>query len=181
MHFAYLLPDGVVHSTGSCPDGTVLPEIGDLTPITLDAPLGAGQWQMVGGTLQPYTPPPPPEPTLAEARVSKWDEIKRAREATIDAPLVTPYGTFDSGPTDRTNITDAVLLAQTLNALGTPTTISFTRFDNTVASLDTAAMVTVGLLLGQKVQQAYATARSLRTQIESATTVAQVEAIAWPA
>jgi len=41
-------------------------------------------------------------------------------------------------------------------------------------------MVTVGLLLGAKIQAAFATGRSLRTAIYAATTVVQVQAINWP-
>lgn len=118
--------------------------------------------------------------TLAEHMDAKWDEIKAAREAAINAPLVTPHGTFDSGPSDRTNITDAVLMAQTLAALGQPVAIDFTLADNAVATLNAAQMVEVGLYLGAKVQAAYATARTLRGAIEAATTIAQVQAIHWP-
>jgi hypothetical protein len=119
--------------------------------------------------------------TLQGHKDAKWEEIKLARTAAIDAPLVTSYGTFDSGPADRTNITDAVLMAQTLAAMGQTVSISFTRADNTVATLNAAQMIEVGLTLGSKVQTAYATARTLRTTIESATTIAQVQDVTWPA
>lgn len=118
--------------------------------------------------------------SLAEHKDAKWEEVKAAREAAINAPLVTPHGTFDSGPSDRTNITDAVLMAQTLAALGQPVAIDFTLADNAVATLNAAQMVEVGLYLGAKVQAAYATARTLRGAIEAATTIAQVQAIHWP-
>lgn len=118
--------------------------------------------------------------TLGERKLQKWTTIKQAREAAIDAPLPTPYGMVDSRAKDRTNITDAVLMLQTLNALGTPTTIAFTMADNTTVTLDTMQMVTIGLMLGQKVQAAHATARGLRTAIDSATTVSQLENISWP-
>lgn len=119
--------------------------------------------------------------TLQDRKNAAWETIKAAREAVIDANLATPYGTFDCKVKDRTNITDAVLLLQTLAALGTPTTIDFTLADNSSVTLTTSEMVTVGLLLGQKVQAAHGIARGLRTQIEAATSVAEVEAITWPA
>jgi len=119
--------------------------------------------------------------TLQDHKDAKWEEIKAARTGAIDAPLVTSLGTFDSGPADRTNITDAVLMAQTLAAMGETVSIEFTRADNTVATLNAAQMVEVGLTLGAKVQAAYATARTLRAEIEAATTVAQVQDVAWPA
>lgn len=119
--------------------------------------------------------------TLTDRKLQAWNAIKAAREAAIDAPLATPYGTVDSKAKDRTNITDAVLMLQTLAALGTPTTIDFTMANNTTMTLTTTQMVTIGLLLGQKVQAAHATARGLRTAIDSATTLSQLESITWPA
>ena len=118
--------------------------------------------------------------TLTEHQDAKWEEIKTAREAAFNAPLATPHGVFDSGARDRTNITDAVLMAQTLAALGQPVSINFTLANNTTVTLNAAQMVEVGLALGAKVQAAYAIARALRTAIAAAPTIAVVQAISWP-
>lgn len=118
--------------------------------------------------------------TIEQIKLEKRAEINQAREAEFDAPLVTPHGTFDSDPKARTSITDAVLLAQTLQSLGTPTTIDFTLYDNSTVTLDTAGMITVGLMLGQKIQAAHAKSRALKAQIEAATTKEQIDAIKWP-
>ena len=75
----------------------------------------------------------------------------------------------------------SVLLAQTLTELGQPVAIAFTLADNSVVTLDLAAMKTVGLTLGAKVQTARATATSLRASINAATDIPTVEAISWPA
>lgn len=117
--------------------------------------------------------------TLQDLKDAKWEAMKSAREAAIDAPLVTPYGTVDSKAVDRTNITDAVMMLQTLAALGQPTTIDFTMSDNTTVTLTTNQMVEVGLLLGQKVQVSHGIARARRTAIELATTPEEVEIIQW--
>lgn len=117
--------------------------------------------------------------TLQQIRDVQWERIKAAREAEIDSPLVTPYGTFDSGPEDRSNITDAILLVQTLAGLGQPASIDFTLADNTTVTIGLQEIVTVGLLLGAKVQQAYGKSRVLRQQISDATTKEQIEAIQW--
>lgn len=117
--------------------------------------------------------------TLQDLKDAKWGQIKAAREAAIDAPLSTPFGDFDSDERAQKSITDAVLMLQSLESLGTPGTIDFTLFDNSVVTLDTAQMVQVGLLLGQKVQAAYTLARALRLQIDAATTPAEVAAVVW--
>lgn len=114
--------------------------------------------------------------TLQDLKDEHWTLMKLARAAAIDAPLPTPYGVFDSDASARTSITDAVLMLQKVGPAGT---IDFTLADNTVVTLTTAQMVQVGLLLGQKVQQAYTIARARRTQIEAATTPAEVEAVTW--
>lgn len=119
--------------------------------------------------------------TLDDLKAARWAVVKTARAAAIDAPLSTPYGTFDCGPADRTNITDAIALLQTLAAAGTPTTVTFTTADNGAVVLTTADMVHIGLLLGQRVQAAYATARSLRAQIDAAQAADALAAIHWPA
>ena len=117
--------------------------------------------------------------TLSEIKEAKWESIKAKRAEAIDAPLVTPYGTFDSRVKDRTNITDAVLMAQTLESRGLPSSIDFTLTDNTTVVLSAESMINVGLLLGQKIQAAHARARELRAQIDAATTKQEIEAITW--
>ena len=117
--------------------------------------------------------------TLADMKALKWGVMKAARTAVINAPLVTPYGTFDSGPKDRANITDAVLMLQTLASIGNPQNITFTLTDNTAVTLTTKDIVSVALLLGQKVQGAYSTSRTLRARIEAATTAVELESIVW--
>lgn len=117
--------------------------------------------------------------TLTDLKATQWTQIKQARTAFIDAPLVTPYGTFDSDAAGRTSITDAVLLANNLTALSLPVAIEFTLADNSVVTLDAAQIVEVGLLLGQKVQHAHPHSQALRAQIEAATTKEAVESVTW--
>lgn len=119
--------------------------------------------------------------TLADLQAAKWAEIKAARDAAERMPLVTPIGTFDADPKGRTNLTDTILLLQSLAAIGQPANIDFTLADNTVVTLSLAQMVQVGIALGLQVQGAYNTGRQLRGLIEAATTAQQLEAIVWPA
>jgi hypothetical protein len=108
-------------------------------------------------------------PTLQELRDTKWRQIKEDRDAAINAPLSTPYGIFDSDQEARGNISDAVLLAQTLYSAGHPVAIDFTLANNAVVTLDLSQMITVGLMLGNKVQTVRGTATAIREQISIAT------------
>lgn len=117
--------------------------------------------------------------TLEQVKVTKWEALKKDRQAATEVPLVTPYGTFDADPRSQKAITDAVLMLQTLQNLGTPTVIDFTLADNSVVTLTTAQMVNVGLLLGQQVQAAHSKGRLKRQAIDAATTTEQVESVVW--
>lgn len=118
--------------------------------------------------------------TLQQAKDQKWTQIKLDRDASIKAPLSTPYGTFDADANSRANIANAVLYLQTLAQQGTPGTVDWTLVDNTTITLNYAEMSEVGLLLGQRTNTAYDTGRALRLQIDAATTIAEVDAIQWP-
>lgn len=118
--------------------------------------------------------------TLQQVKDEKWEQIKHDRDAAIAAPLSTSYGVFDADANSRANIANAVLYLQTLEQQGTPGTVDWTLADNTTITLNYQEMSTVGLLLGQRTNSAYDTARALRAQIDAATTIAEVEAIHWP-
>ncbi len=119
--------------------------------------------------------------TLAAEAAKRWALIKQWRINAVNEDLVTPYGVFQCGDEDRANITDAVLLAQALTAAGQPVAITWTLKDNSIVTLDATQMTTVGLLLGQQVQTAHATARERRAAVDAATTVEEVLAVQWAA
>lgn len=117
--------------------------------------------------------------SLDDVKRERWELIKAQREKVINARLDTPYGAVDSGERDRVNITNSVMMLQTLAGLGTPSTVQFTMADNSTAVLDTEKMVHIGLLLGQKIEAAHSKARLLRADIEAAQTKEAVEAVTW--
>lgn len=112
-------------------------------------------------------------------RDNKWQTIKSARQAEIYSPITTPYGVFDADATSQKNITDAIMLLQTLAGLGQPSSVNFVRFDNTPIELDVSQMVNIGLLLGQRTQAAITKSTTLRQQIAAASSAEQLEAISW--
>ena len=166
----------------------------DHLDFSLDAPPGANVVAIDGLVARPVSPGPwavltlvngavlwvDPR-TLPQHKADKWTAIKVSRDAAINSPLVTPHGIFDSDPLSRANIAGAVALAQTLAAATPPFSITYTLADNTSVVLDGPGMVSVGLLLGAKVQAAFATARALRVRIDAAMTADAVAAITWPA
>lgn len=113
------------------------------------------------------------------ARARRWADVKRWRMDTINETMTTPYGVIQCTPEDRQNVTDAIMLSQTLTNMGQPTLISWTLADNTTVDLDLTQLITVGLLLGQRVQVAHAHARTLRATIDAAETVTDIQGVVW--
>lgn len=118
--------------------------------------------------------------SVSGSRDARWELIKSSRNNALVAPLTTVYGVFDADLYSQKNITDAIAMLQTLSDAGYPQSVEYTLYDNTVASLSTVQMIEVGLSLGQRTQQIYATARALRAAIDAATTISEIEAITWP-
>ena len=167
--------DGHVVSTSTLQDDFNLAELSvpeGLSVVRVESALPPGTYRLTNGVIDAYTP----TPDIEAEKATKWELMKLARSAALDAPMATPYGTFDCDAASRKNITDAVLMSQ----FATPFSIDYTLADNTTATLDAAAMANVGLLLAQKVQNAYAIGRTLRAAIEAAPTVEALEQITWP-
>ena len=117
--------------------------------------------------------------SIDDVRADKWSEIKQARDTAISAPLNTPFGIFDADDAAQANISKRVLLLNNTPAASLPTTIEFTRHDNSVATLTPAQMVQVGLLIGAQVEAAFANGRALRFAIAAAKDTAAVTALKW--
>lgn len=119
---------------------------------------------------------------LADLQAQRWEDMKASRQAAVEAPLVTPYGTFDADAESRAYIIDSAHLmqteAQTL-APGSQPTDDFTLADNSVVTLTAGQMVEVALLLAAQIKAAFARGREVRAAIAAATTPDAVLAITW--
>lgn len=116
---------------------------------------------------------------LESARARRHTDVKRWRSEVIYTNLSTPYGVFQCNPDFRQDLTNSILLAKELIILDQPVAFAWTLLDNSVVTLGMQDLVTIGLILGQRVQTAHARARELRTLIDSYTTVEQVNALTW--
>lgn len=113
--------------------------------------------------------------SLAEARVIKWNEIKNSRSFAEYSGFSWNGNIFDSDPTSQQRLTGAVTLAQ----LNPAFSIEWTLMDNTTITLNSADMLDVGITLGQHVTTQFSCAQALRTDIDNATTLEQVDSITW--
>lgn len=132
-------------------------------------------WQIFDYSLKQWIDPR----TLADVQAAQWELMKIARNAAIESPLATPYGTFDCNAAAQANIVSAILLLQNRAALGNPGTVNYTLADNTTISLDVTQMVQVGLLMGAQIEAAFNKGVAKRAAINAATNFGDVQAITW--
>lgn len=171
--------------------------------VLRNTPNGCGAWpgehdhrrvrvDLATQSLLAYQPPAPPdnawhtwvwrvdesrwgrEPTLLALRASKWAEIKAARDAANDQPLVTDHGTFDHDAASR-----AAILEMATGASVTGADVVATLADDTTVTLTPRQIAVVLALSHTRVQTHRATATALRAVIDAAGSPAAVAAISW--
>jgi hypothetical protein len=117
---------------------------------------------------------------LYSSQVKKWWEIKIKRDQVEFGGFVWDGSSFDSDSQSQSRIQGAVQLALLAAQANQPFSITWTLQDNSARVLNGQEMIEVGLALAQHVQTTHETARLLRAQIDSSTTVQQLAAIIWP-
>lgn len=175
-HFAFCRVDGVVQFTSSVQDGLTPQVPTGLTLLPLDGPIPTdGPYQVVAGTLVPYVE----VLTLAQHKINKWATVKAARDASVATPKTTSIGQFDADEVSQNNLNKVIALVQIAQVKGLPATANYTLATNVRVSLTLAQLQTAALEMGAQVQALYDKADALRTQINAATDIPTVEAIAW--
>lgn len=112
---------------------------------------------------------------LSDLQATKWAQIKRDRDEAEFGGFTWDGSPFDSDAISQSRIQGAVQLA----AMAPGFTIDWTLANNSVRNLNGEDLANVGAALGMHVAAQHAKARLLRSQIEAATTVAEVDAVTW--
>lgn len=114
-----------------------------------------------------------------------WERVKIRRDAVINGGAPSPSGAVDSDELSRSNIAGAVLAAVIAQSASQPYSMDWTMLDNSVVTLDAAAMIAVGLAVMGHVNACHDKARLLRAEIEGAADTAALFRIdylsGWPA
>lgn len=121
-------------------------------------------------------------PTLSELQSKKWDEIKAAREAAINAPISYLGKLYDFDVAGQKNLSDAAIAAQSAAALSIPfPDVEWTLYDNTTATLTRDQLLAFPLQAGiVRIGAVHAYARTLRDEIfKVGATAASVAAVKW--
>lgn len=119
--------------------------------------------------------------TLADVKAKRWAEMKRHRDLLEASGFPYLGKRLDSDARSVQRINTAVQAAQAALAANQPFPIVWTCADNSLLDLDAAGVIGMPVALAIYADQLHQTCKALRAQLEAATTVPQVEAIAWPA
>ena len=148
------------------------------------APVYAGLVDVEGVPTRSWTLEPV---ELEQAKEAMWRAVKRQRTLLTESPgatVTTPAGVVQSDARSQANINGLVTMAILAQMTAQPFSAAFTMADNTVASLDAAEMIGLGVAVGRHVQTVYARATELREVIDGAADVAALEKIdleaGWP-
>jgi hypothetical protein len=200
-NFAVYMDGGRIVRCGTCSDDQLACQAlpGEYV-IECDSPnIDMQSYHVQSGAVVGYQPSPPadttdftwewngaarrwaPTPTLRKLKSNRWDSIKIDRDAAEFGGFTWAGSTFDSDVQSQSRIQGASQLA-TLAMLSSQTfNIDWTLADNSVQTLSGADMLAVGQAMGVHVMTVHGTGRYLRNLIEAATTIEQLEGIAWPA
>ena len=113
--------------------------------------------------------------TLDDIKLAKWEIIKQARSSAEFGGFTWDGSPFDSDAISQSRIQGALQLAAMVPGF----TVDWTLANNSARNLNAADLANVGAALGMHVAAQHAKARLLRSQIEAATTVAEVDAVTW--
>jgi len=126
-------------------------------------------------------PPPPPVPTLAEAKEAAIAAVNHRRDDLETQGFIHLGKVFDSDERSVLRITQAALTAQ---VIGASFTIDWTAADNSVITLDLAAMLGMPAALAVRANALHQYAAGLKAQIAAAADATALAAIdivtGWP-
>jgi hypothetical protein len=113
---------------------------------------------------------------LAIAKANKKIEVKAKREA-VALLVSTAFGVAQADQRSKVNIGGLVQMAGLAKAAGAPFAVNFTMADNSRVPMDADEMIAFGIAVGQHNVAVHDFEQSLKTQIDAATTLADLDAI----
>ena len=136
----------------------------DASDIALEFPGSGGAYN--------YTPPV----DLAAEKIKAKDGITLARNAEEFAGFMAYGKEFDSDSDSQRRI---LIAANTAQVVGEAFSIDWTCADNSVITLDYAQMLGLPAIMAQYGDTLHQKARTLKAQIDAATTLEEINAVVW--
>ena len=126
-------------------------------------------WQFEGTAI---------EIDLEKAKPIARQKVNEHRDNKKTQPFHVPgLGDFSADPDSKDNIDGAAQAALMAKLAGQPFSVTWTLDDGTPIALDADQMQAVGLALMTHIDAAYTYAKTKKTEIENASTFAEVETI----
>lgn len=116
---------------------------------------------------------------VTNARAAARERINVARNAAEREPFAAFGKTFDADDKAIQRILGAAQAAVVAKQLGQPLSIEWTCADNTTLAMDADMLVEIPVILAQAADTLHQRARSLKAQIDAATSLAEIEAVTW--
>lgn len=121
---------------------------------------------------------------LAVFRQERWAAARAARERAQLGGCVTPLGRVDTDAVSQLKVTGAVQMAMLALAAGQPFSLDWTMQDNSTVTHDAAAMIAMGMAVGQHIAACHEHALTKRAAIEAASDAAALNLVevddGWP-
>jgi hypothetical protein len=150
------------------------------------------------GLLVDYMPPPPlatldyeyqwdggvrrwvRKDTFTFIKRAKWDSVKLIAKARDAANITVGAHEFEADVESRAVLMQAVTIAQLAVADGLSFSVELDKANGSSVTVDAGQLKAIIRAIHTRTESIRATARSLRAQIQAATTPAEVEAVQWP-
>ncbi len=127
-------------------------------------------WQEQDGVIVSATP-------LDTLKAVKWERVKAERDRREAGGFEYLEKVFDSDPTSVIRLTVAVAAARTAKGGGSNLSYYWTLADNTVVEMTADEFIALPLALADNANTLHQHARTLRGQINAATTAEEIAAI----
>lgn len=120
-----------------------------------------------------------PKEDLAEVKAAHKEKINSWRDATEQGGFEYLGKVFDSDPIACTRMMGSAITAQTALAARKPFSIEWTCKDNSTIELSAEQLIGLTVALAEHSSRCHAKAIELKSLVDSALTVEEVEAIVW--
>jgi hypothetical protein len=168
---AWFNPEKLVYETSVCPDDRRESPWVEVVEGQITDELAPKKDLIFHYVTKEWVDPRP----LLKLKADQWELIKHARNDAEFGSFLWDGSLFDSDAISQQRIQGLVHIAN----LDPSMTVDWTLADNTTRTLNSEQAILLGIALATHVNEQHVRARTLRMEIDSATSAEQVAAVVW--
>lgn len=134
---------------------------------------------VASGSFEGGTVIDPEAASLAAHKTRKWAAMKAKRDEVEFGTFVSGGNVYNATSQSQARIQGAALMATNALAAGVPFSKEWTLANDTVVTLNATQMLQVGMDMAAHISAAHEQGRVLRTAIDAATSIEEVDAVVW--